>query len=411
MRTRRRTTRIGAQGWGDAAVGVVFGLLAASNLVQGIWLRAVPWLDLTTASFAVALPVALLGVLRRTTIQQIGVVLLLFAALILGYLTPALTANAENKRINLLLGVAFVFVASFLSLTNARRLRAFLVTIAALALPVVIGQALLADPAALMTGRRTPVGVNAIGAGRELGSALILLLALLGSGHRRYRSVLVLLALVLGAGLYLAGSRGPVAGVLAALVVLILTHPTWRRRTQVALLAALLLLGALIYSRSTLTSSRLADATSSGRREIYASALRIAGERPMGIGWGNFARFAPAEQLRTAQGDNLYVHNIVLEFWIEAGIAGALAFSFFLIVIVIRALRAASISPLRYALSALTVNLLVGAMLSSDVVGNRMLWVVLAAVLAGAASRDVGSRTVPASRSHQRTSGRRVPRL
>jgi O-antigen ligase len=381
----------------DVAVGVVFGLLAGSNLVQGAWLADVPWLDLTTAAFALAVPIALAGLRRRTTVKEVAAILLLMAALVLGYLEPALSADATHKRTNLVVGVAFVFVASYLSLSNPRRLRSFFVTVACLAVPVVVGQVVVPDGLALATGRRTPVGVNAIGAGRAVGSALVLVLALLVFPRRgRRRLPLALLAIVLATSLYLAGSRGPVVGVLVAALLLIWKHPSLRRPPKAALLVALAVLAALAYRRSASAASRLADLTTSGRGELYAQAVRIAGDHPLGIGWGNFYRFAPAALLNSDQGDNLYAHNILLEFWIEAGAVAALLFTAVAVMILAMSFRGATLSAPGLALAALLVNLLAGAMLSSDVIGNRMLWVVLAAVLAGAAGRTVA----PAQRRH-----------
>ena len=365
----------------DIAVGIVFGVLAGSNLIQGAWLRDYPWLDLTTVAFALALPISLAGLRRSTNINVALLILLLMFALALGYLEPALSNGAAQKRLNLIIGVAFVFIASYLSLSNPRRLKWFFVTLVCLAIPVIAGQAVAPDPIALATGRRTPIGLNAIGAGRAVGSALVLVLTMLVV-QTKHRLSLGFLALVLGVSLYTDGSRGPVVGVLIAIVLMVWVHPTLRRVPKIASLVTLGAFVVFVYQRSVSVGSRLADLTSSGRNQLYTQAVRVAAEHPLGIGWGNFHRFAPAGSLGPHQNDNLYAHSIILEFWIEAGVLGALAFAAVSATILSIAFKHAARSGFGLALAALLVSLLTGAMLSSDVIGNRMLWVVFGAVLA-----------------------------
>jgi O-antigen ligase len=374
----------------DVSVGIVFGALAGSNLVQGAWLEYYPWLNLTTAAFVLALPISLAALRRPTSISGVLLTLLLTFALAVGYLAPALSASAGEKRINLGVGVAFVFIASYLSLTNPRRLKSFIVTLICLAIPVIVGQVLVPDPLALSTGRRTPVGLNAIGASRAVSSALILTLTMIVIPWKAKRRLpLVLLALVLAISIYLDGSRGPVVGALVATILIVFKHPTLRAFPKFAMFVTLGVLTALAYQISASTASRLGGATTSGRGELYRQTIAIAAGHPLGIGWGNFYRFAPAGLLGAGQGDNQYAHNIVLEFWIEAGVVGALAFSVFAITILVMALRGATGSATGLALAALLVSLLAGAMLSSDVIGNRMLWVVLGAVLATRGSTGI----------------------
>ena len=124
----------------DRAVGVVFGMVAGSNLVQGIWIEETPWLDLTAAGFLLAIPATLLSLRHRMPLRGLLAIMLLLAALSLGYLEPALSANAEQKRTNLVLGVVLVTVSSFLCLFNRRRVKAFLITLILLALVVVAGK-------------------------------------------------------------------------------------------------------------------------------------------------------------------------------------------------------------------------------------------------------------------------------
>lgn len=383
----------------DAAVGMVFGLLAGSNLAQGAWLADYPWANLTTAAFLLSVPIALSGLRRRTTAGGALVLLLLMFALALGYLEPALSDSAGQKRTSIVAAVLSVVVASYLSLTNPRRLKWFFITLVCLAGSIILGQAVAPDPVARATGRLTPLGLNAIGAGRAVGSGLVLVLALvLQRGRQKRRLLWVVLALVLGVSLYLDGSRGPVVGVLVSIMVLVWQHPTLRRIPKLALLATFGLLSALAYEQSRSSLSRLTDQTTSGRDELYRQAALIAIDHPQGIGWGNFSWFAPAGLPGGDRSGNLYAHNIILEFWVEAGVIGALAFTAVVIIVGVKAFRGSAQSVFGLALAALLVNLLTGAMLSSDIIGNRMLWVVLGAVLAAEGlPRDV-TRVPPQTR-------------
>jgi O-antigen ligase len=367
----------------DVLVGVVFGLLAGSNLVQGVWISKLPWLNLTTLSFALALPATLFAITRSLSRSALAALLLLICSLSLGFTHAAVGAAAEHKRIAIVFAVVFVSIGAMLTLTNRRRLIVFFGTVTLLGLAVVASQFLLPDPAFLSTGRRTPLGLNSIGAGRVIGAGLVLVIAALtASGNRRRVLPLVLLALPLGFGLLLAGSRGPVAGTAAALLFLLWRHPRLRLRLKVGLTGLFLVLGYLAYSALLAAGARAVSGGGSGRSRMYADAIDVAIAHPAGIGWGNFYRYVPYIPSPSERGEPLYAHNIFLEFWIESGIAGALLFVVFLAVVGSRALR--QTTPLGSALGALALSLLVGALLSSDIIGNRMMWVAFGAILAGA---------------------------
>ncbi|MBM7798546.1 O-antigen ligase [Microlunatus panaciterrae] len=367
---------------GDVAVGVIFGILSASNLVQGAWTTQLPWLDLTTASFILAVPATLFALTRRVRLSGFLCLFLLIASVSFGFIEPALGAEAVSKRINIGAAVLFVLAASFLSLSNRRRIKALCVTIVVLAFVVVIGQVVAPDPIALDTGRRTPVGLNAIGSGRAVGAGLVVVLAFAASVRKmRHLLSLSVLALPLALGLYWASSRGPVLGVLVAVVLIVWKQPMLRRSIKVGLLTAGAVVGLIAYRKLVVSGSRLVESSGSGRETLYREALHIASTHPAGVGWGNFYRFVPPALLDSDQGEKLYAHNIILEFWIEAGFAGAILFLVFFVIVMRRGLQQAS-STMGIALAALAISSFVGALLSSDIVGNRMMWVVFGAILA-----------------------------
>ena len=129
------------------------------------------------------------------------------------------------------------------------------------------------------------------------------------------------------------------------------------------------------------TGSRIGASTGSGRVVLYDRGVQLAREYPLGIGWGNFFRFAPATLRDAGQSETLYVHNVVLEFWVEAGAVAGILFLLFCLITFFTAVQI-SPSSTGLTLGALALSLFVGALLSSDIIGNRMMWVSFAAILA-----------------------------
>lgn len=385
---------------GDAMIGIIFAILAGSNLVQGSWSQDLPWLNLTAASFVLAVPLTLASLRHRIALRSMVALLILTMALTLGYIQPAMHQAASEKRVSLIITVLLVTVATLVCLTNERRLAWFFGTVVALGVLVGFGQVLAPDPTFLATGRRTPVGLNSIGAGRALGAGLIVSF----TSALQYRppvrnAVIVLVCLPLGSGIVLSGSRGPLLGVAVALGFVLLRHPGLKpsRKPFLAILG-----GAAAYAGYRLLASfgsRITDTTDSGRGVLYSHAVRIALEHPWGIGWGNFSRYAGNTLSNAGQSNDLYAHNVILEFWIEAGAIGGVLFVIFALIVLIKALRIARTSPSGLTLSALAVSLFVGALLSSNIIGDRMMWVSSAAILGTHLHASAGQGPVATRRS------------
>ena len=205
-KTRRRghtaqADRNSASRPADIFVGIVFGVLAGSNLVQGSWSQELPWLNLTAASFALAVPATVVSLRHRIAMRSIIAVLLLAVALTLGYLHPALSAAAHGKRLSLLITVFLLTIASLVCLSSERRLRAFFATVVIMAAIVFVGQILAPDPSFLTAGRRTPQGLNSIGAGRVLAAGLVItFVSALKRAAPRRAALLLLVCIPLGPG-------------------------------------------------------------------------------------------------------------------------------------------------------------------------------------------------------------------
>lgn len=365
----------------DTAIGALAAVLAVSNLVQGIWTPDVPWLDLTFASLLLSLPITFALIVRGESRGGLGAFLVLCISIAFGYFSPALNPLASDKRISIVITVVYITLFAVLALTNRRRLGAFFITLVGAALVVAIAQAFLADPGMLALGRRTPEGLNVIGAARALGAGVVVTLASAASlQSRKHVRRALLLAIPLVASLILTASRGPVLGVLGAGAVIVWGMPKLMKSGKVIFTAVLGVAGYLAYGQLSASGSRLVDYADSGRGPLYDSALDIGARHPMGIGWGNFYNYIDPSLVSYDQGYNQYPHNVLLEFLAEAGWASATLLILYLLIVARSALLVRHI-PGGLALICLAVFSFISASLSSDVIGNRLAWVCLAAIL------------------------------
>ncbi len=127
--------------------------------------------------------------------------------------------------------------------------------------------------------------------------------------------------------------------------------------------------------------SRVLDGGDSGRSGIYSFTLAEAISNPEGIGWGGFPGIA---WRWGSQADRIYPHNILLELLVEGGVVAFLGFGLVFIFAMWRGTRSYLLSKdgLELATIGIYIYALTNAQFSSDLVGNRMLWVSLGLVLA-----------------------------
>lgn len=368
----------------DVAVGVLLALLAAANLVQGLWVESAPLLDLTVGSFLLLVPATALALARadarRPDAHLLG---LLVVAVALGFHAAGMNAGAADKRLQVVPGVLVTFLAGYALLSNGTRVRAFAWTLLAQSLVVLAALVVVPDVAALaLTGRRSPTGLNPIASGRILAAGALVLVCLgLQHLHRTRGRLALLLALPLFIGAGTTGSRGPLAAVLAAVVVVVVRQEQVSRTAKAGALTGTLLLVGLL--RFVQQDSRLADLTDTSRIQLLTESLKVALAHPWGVGWGNLYDYLPAWANSPTQGYKQYPHNVLVEFLVETGWLGGLLFAVFLVKVAQRSWALAGRPDLRL-VGALGIFCLVNALLSSDIVGNRILWVVAGAVLAGA---------------------------
>ena len=427
-RTGRGEHRGGAR---DVFVGLLLGVLAVSNLVQAMWIENLPWLDLTSASFVLILCVIAVELFRPGIVRRhLPLLASLLFAVALGYYKVGLNPGATEKRWEIVPGVLVTVLAGYLLMTNATRVKVFAATVVVQACMVAAAIVVIPDPGlAAVSGRTSPIGLNPIASGRILACGALILICL-GSQHAdTIRGRLgILLAVPLVTAAVATGSRGPLMALLLAVALVVIRRRagSWLARVSLIIIGSSLC--GLLINSLTASNSRLADLNDPVRQGLLTESTKIALQHPFGLGWGNLYNYLPAWANLPMQGYNQYPHNILVEFMVEGGWLSALLFVVFGAgVLKVGWLRADD--PSARLLLALAAYAMVSAMLSSDLVGSRLLWVVAGASLATlqrpvtgglsegellrepapAASRPVPPRAEPSTSRQHRTGPRPHP--
>lgn len=243
----------------------------------------------------------------------------------------------------------------------------------------VVAFALLLVPST--EGSRSSVfGLNPIGAGRGaglLGAICIGVLAFRIINGKARRIWLVFPVLISGYAVITTGSRGPLSAMLITIAVMV--HVTFLRSKHrlTASIVFTALVGLVVWAIQTNQirgMDRILQQDSSGRDVILADTASLIRQRPLGIGWGMMGEYFP-EHADVDTGA-AYPHNLYFELALEGGlILGiiALIMSVFIIKKSI-ALTADIKDPQLYIWMAIFVYSLAGAQFSSDINGNRLLW-------------------------------------
>jgi len=303
---------------------------------------------------------------------------------VVGYVTSAGSSYAQNKYLTF--AIVCIVAAALSTVRVQERLHRSL----ALSLAVVgsVSSVLLLTLGAVTaTGRFTLFDLNPISLARATGLIVVVALALvITSKPSRRRPVvtaaLLILAILGAVATVVTGSRGPLLSVSLALVcVLAVTLRT--RKLGAATVVLLFVFSGIAYSAVTVFGGagldRLESGIDSGRNTLYAQTWEVIKDQPIvGIGWGNF----PLYIFDFASDDGtLYPHNILLEIWVEGGLLPLVGFVVLTMVAVRRAYQAAVTSRWSIIIFGLLIYALANALVSSDVVGNRLMWVLLTLAL------------------------------
>ncbi|MBO3663530.1 O-antigen ligase family protein [Microbacterium stercoris] len=259
---------------------------------------------------------------------------------------------------------------------------ALAVGIAASVLSLLVGET-------TVNSRGTLFALNPIGVSRVTGLAIVIT-AIYAIYASKRRLIIVGAGLLATVATALTLSRGPllsaVVGIAFALLLLLRARKTGTRwivliaGVVVGLVAFGITSGLFPFGGDLLRGD-------SGRGNIYDYAWHIFRGAPLGVGWGNF--YYVGDFLYDGD-DAPYAHNLYLEVATEGGLIALIVMVVVTAAVLVAGVRRFARKPDRIALVvlALYVYALVNAQFSSDIAGNRMLWVTMALTAALAAAPE-----------------------
>jgi O-antigen ligase len=325
--------------------------------------------------------------------------------------TGASDYSAEKSR-TLFTTVFLCVAAPMVLIVSPRRRNAFV--LAALVVGLVTAGWLLASGSMSIGGRVTVGDANPIALGRLAATGFVVAAVVALRRRGWVRLISVLAALTCAVAALSTGSRGPaVTGVLAIVVVSLMN--TRRRKIQIGMAVVVLMVGcwqAAVQFAPSSAMSRIMTGDHGGaqstdqRERLLTEAIGVARDNPWGVGWGQLADHLDRAAYIVDQGSRQYPHNVLVEAAAEGGL---LALGGLLVLLVVSAARlyAGRSDMIGQALIALWIVAAGSAMTSSDLIGNRMMWMMIGV---GLVTRHPGRSTPrvndPAAR--QAVSGQRA---
>ena len=243
-------------------------------------------------------------------------------------------------------------------------------------------QALLVGGAEALE-RFTTVGSGTIWMGRAASLGVLAVIAIWVNERTRNWWFTLPIGMVTIIALLGSGSRGPTAGVVAAVGTLIVLRMISSGRSKgsvsVVVFVVVILTVMSLFFVPAVALERYERAVSDDpwesiliRGRLAQQGLELIGEHPLaGVGTAGFAENA---------GDYVYPHNILIELWSENGV---IAFAMILLLVAV-ALRAAGLGVVKVGgteidwIMLMLVASVVNSMVSSDVNGNRLLFAMIA---------------------------------
>lgn len=399
-RDTRKTTRRLPLGWFGAVMIAV--LVFAGQLKETPALAWVP-VDLTVLSAAFLAVAVVVSRVRMGKISgRIAVPVVLFFLFLFGMANASLQGHSATKATILFTITLLLAGAPFYVLRTPEQRRVFLYTLVGIGLFTAASTLLTGSLANEYSNRLALEGVDTIGTAQMVGAAaLICFLAIFRRGTAVIRRLILLAAVAVMIYVALSsGSRGPVIGVALALVGALFLSPGFRpyrgRATVILVIVGgvatwyAVNVGADGFTRIISLLSGEGDASTQARQSLWAEGWATIQQSPLGIGWGEYS-----------SGVFTYPHNLIIEVGIEAGV---IVSSLLVLYILVSLGRLAKLSKTidMVPLLALLIFALFNAMVSSDINGNRLLWVMLSVawVLAAPARADAEPKALrPTSRA------------
>lgn len=221
--------------------------------------------------------------------------------------------------------------------------------------------------ASLLTGtglRAAAFGANPIWVARPLAAAIVLIVWLWYIRKLRVGWA-VLLGLVMLVGIFAAGSRGPLMGAAAGVLVLLLAgHMRTSRKILSMVGIGVVMIG--LFQLPVVKESRiigLATGEIAGdqtRNLMWSESFRMIRENPWGVGLGNWGLHT------TMESTFIYPHNIFLEVFVEHGVIVGVFFAAITLCVLMGLLRRARNSFTALGASSWLVTEIVNVSVSGD---------------------------------------------
>lgn len=350
--------------------------------------RAFAWLpfDLTALTAAVVWSVTAVTLLTHSDrVRDLRPVLLTVLAFSPALTVTSLIEYSGDKVVRFVTITLVCSVAPLILCRSQRRAWWIIRSFVVLGLLIVILARL--DPVPQAVDRLVGDGSNTIAVARAAGGALVGLV-MLALAKKLNWAIVGIVSLPLITTIFATGSRGPLIAAFPAIAVAVLARGQglrgWIRVVALALLGGTA--GAWALANASIHAADrfrllLADdhGTSVNEREhLFRESVRLIGEHPLGVGWGDFREFFTSNS-----GEILsYSHNAVLETYVEGGwIAGTA----FVLLLVGAAHRAYSSARQGRALGAAVLGLLfyccLNAFVSGDLNDNRGMFLMVGLAL------------------------------
>jgi O-antigen ligase len=217
--------------------------------------------------------------------------------------------------------------------------------------------------------------------GRFLAMVMIgVVAALLWAKRPRTALLASLLLAYLWAGLVLTLSQSSFTALLAGLVVLaaLRWRPQWVLIT--AGVAALLAVGVIVVAGDSVNLDLTSGNDTSGRSNLISGGVHLIEDAPIfGHGSGSFAHEYRAKTEGSGQQAASASHTIPVTVWAEQGIVGLISYAALVVLALLTLLRHSRGDPVRAAIAAAFVALLVHTLLYAAFLEDPLAWVLLAA--------------------------------
>lgn len=348
----------------------------------------------------------------------VGVLVLL----VVGFVPGALRSSAYGAGPAKLEAMVFVLLpvvcAAMILLDSREARRAWVAVQALLGAMVALATVLTSHVSVLEPGRFTLATVDTIATARPVGAAVVVMTLLALSARRRWW--LLVPAALSAMVLVQVGSRGPLMfAMLSVLLVLLVGRSLSGRR--LALTALALVAGLGVYGYAVLDGGsggvRLLSMIGSGlyddsRLRLLETAWHLGQTHLLGVGWGDFAQASTVgAQAANSRGVS-YAHNVFGEAFSEGGIPALVVLCLAALIALVRVQRLSS-HRVDTVLLATLIYWLLNAQVSSDLVGNRFMWISIAcgvaAGFAPASPARAGAAADPSADAEQSVGGEREP--